>query len=201
MDDNDKIIYNLIQESKSIGCTKADLKHKSGLNNTLVNSSLKKLEKKLDLVQSLKAKDKNRLVYLLAEIDADDQITGGNLYEKGEIDHNLINQIFRKIQEFLANKGMSNLEEINNHLAANKTNDKDLSMSDVKTLVNILILEDKVEMIPGGFSKPSYQLSANDRAFRNDILTKLPCGTCPVFDECKIGGNISPENCIYLSDW
>jgi hypothetical protein len=34
-----------------------------------------------------------------------------------------------------------------------------------------------------------------------DNLTTVPCGVCPVFDQCVPGGVISPETCAYYSKW
>jgi hypothetical protein len=82
-----------------MGLTKADLKNRSQLNHRVINASIKKLEK-LDLIQSVKGKDKNRLVFLLAEIDPDDAVTGGMLYEKGEIDQKFVRNIMKKILDY-----------------------------------------------------------------------------------------------------
>ena len=32
-------------------------------------------------------------------------------------------------------------------------------------------------------------------------LTNVPCGLCPVFEECVPGGLISPETCEYMDAW
>lgn len=32
-------------------------------------------------------------------------------------------------------------------------------------------------------------------------LMRVPCGVCPVFDECHEGGIVSPINCIYMNEW
>jgi DNA-directed RNA polymerase III subunit RPC6 len=32
-------------------------------------------------------------------------------------------------------------------------------------------------------------------------LTQSPCGRCPVFKECRPGGIVSPQTCVYLDDW
>jgi DNA-directed RNA polymerase III subunit RPC6 len=32
-------------------------------------------------------------------------------------------------------------------------------------------------------------------------LTQSPCGRCPVFKQCRPGGVVSPETCVYLDDW
>jgi DNA-directed RNA polymerase III subunit RPC6 len=29
----------------------------------------------------------------------------------------------------------------------------------------------------------------------------IPCGSCPVFEFCKQGGPVNPEECVYLSSW
>ncbi|KIY91746.1 hypothetical protein MNEG_16218, partial [Monoraphidium neglectum] len=32
-------------------------------------------------------------------------------------------------------------------------------------------------------------------------LTSLPCGRCPVADQCRDGGPISPQTCEYYEKW
>lgn len=32
-------------------------------------------------------------------------------------------------------------------------------------------------------------------------LTSLPCGRCPVMDQCREGGPISPATCEYFKEW
>jgi DNA-directed RNA polymerase III subunit RPC6 len=32
-------------------------------------------------------------------------------------------------------------------------------------------------------------------------LTQSPCGRCPVFKQCRPGGIVSPESCVYMDDW
>lgn len=32
-------------------------------------------------------------------------------------------------------------------------------------------------------------------------FTSLPCGVCPVFNDCKEGGPISPQTCEYYQAW
>ena len=40
-----------------------------------------------------------------------------------------------------------------------------------------------------------YQLPATS------AFTSTPCGVCPVFDECRPGGVVSPESCVYFETW
>ena len=32
-------------------------------------------------------------------------------------------------------------------------------------------------------------------------FTSIPCGMCPVFNECKEGGAVSPQTCVYFEKW
>ncbi|KAF2435233.1 RNA polymerase Rpc34 [Tothia fuscella] len=32
-------------------------------------------------------------------------------------------------------------------------------------------------------------------------LTQTPCGRCPVFKECRPGGIVSPQTCVYMEEW
>lgn len=32
-------------------------------------------------------------------------------------------------------------------------------------------------------------------------MTEVPCGRCPVFDMCEVGGPVNPDNCQYFDAW
>jgi DNA-directed RNA polymerase III subunit RPC6 len=32
-------------------------------------------------------------------------------------------------------------------------------------------------------------------------FTSIPCGVCPVIDQCQEGGQISPQTCVYYQKW
>lgn len=35
----------------------------------------------------------------------------------------------------------------------------------------------------------------------NGGITEIPCGRCPVFDMCEVGGPVNPSNCVYFEEW
>jgi DNA-directed RNA polymerase III subunit RPC6 len=35
----------------------------------------------------------------------------------------------------------------------------------------------------------------------NGGITEIPCGRCPVFDMCEVGGPVNPNNCEYFEEW
>jgi len=32
-------------------------------------------------------------------------------------------------------------------------------------------------------------------------VSDAPCGRCPVFNLCEVGGPVNPENCVYFDEW
>lgn len=77
---------------------------------------------------------------------------------------------------------------------------KYLKDQDIDRLINILILDDRIEDV-STFELEKYVQSRNKRAFKTQLIQDLPCTTCPVAKECVVGGKISPESCIYFDEW
>lgn len=81
-------------------------------------------------------------------------------------------------------------------------------MDHISQIVNRLIFDNKIEVLaltveqrkrytePGPFYRPTPQ-----EVSHYDFLTSMPCGVCPVFDQCTPGGVISPQSCVYFDHW
>lgn len=39
------------------------------------------------------------------------------------------------------------------------------------------------------------------KALGDGGITEVPCGRCPVFDMCEVGGPVNPTNCEYFDEW
>ena len=89
LDKDEKSIYELIEKSGNQGLTKMEIKSRLGFINTVSNSALKKLEK-LAMVKTFKAKNKTTNVYILGFIDPDVNLIGGELYENGKVNLELV---------------------------------------------------------------------------------------------------------------
>ncbi|XP_031696546.1 DNA-directed RNA polymerase III subunit RPC6 [Anarrhichthys ocellatus] len=85
----------------------------------------------------------------------------------------------------------------------------DLSMDDIETILNTLIYDGKVEMTiiaakEGTVGSVDGQMKLYrgvNAVIQPTGLVRTPCGLCPVFDDCHEGGEISPSNCIYMTEW
>jgi DNA-directed RNA polymerase III subunit RPC6 len=99
--------------------------------------------------------------------------------------------------------------------------DLTLTIEDVRQLIEQLVYDDRLEEIsPGRYRSvrrvwteqfPPITESAGGGLGPVDVdddgygpgngLSYVPCGRCSVSKECRIGGIISPEGCIYMKDW
>ncbi|KAJ3096123.1 34-kDa subunit of RNA polymerase III (C) [Phlyctochytrium planicorne] len=82
---NQLIVYNLIKAEKAKGIWIKDIKEKSGLHTKVVNDIIKHLEK--SLIKSIKSvKHPTRKLYMLAEYEPSEEITGNVFFTDQEID-------------------------------------------------------------------------------------------------------------------
>lgn len=200
LNSNQRTVYEAIKNSGNKGLSKYELKARVTISNTSVlNSTIRELEKMV-MIKSFKAKNKTRNTYILAELEPDVELVGGELYEKGQLNHDLIEAFFDKIEQFIASSDSVSKYEIKNFVLNSSESGKNLNDKDIDKLINVLILDDRIEDV-STIGMPKYVVSRNRRAFKTKVIESLPCLSCPVRDECRPGYKISPENCVYFDDW
>lgn len=96
-------------------------------------------------------------------------------------------------------------------------NSGDLTVTDLQNLLDVLVFDDRIEKIAGGYRTVRGVFGAteamkNIMAGRNaadavedgDLgngLSQAPCGRCPVFNLCEDGGPVNARNCEYFDTW
>lgn len=86
----------------------------------------------------------------------------------------------------------------NDVMATGVIKDKEIQESDMEQLLEMMVLEGRLEKISG----TNYRLAM--RATDNESLNGFvdaPCGTCPVFELCGDSGEISARTCVYFGEW
>lgn len=88
----------------------------------------------------------------------------------------------------------------NDIMALNVIKDKDIRESDMEQLLEMMVLEGRLEKMSG----TNYRLAMKAVDAGDDGLNGFvdaPCGTCPVFDLCTDTGEISARTCVYFGEW
>uniref|UniRef100_A0A1I8H640 DNA-directed RNA polymerase III subunit RPC6 n=1 Tax=Macrostomum lignano TaxID=282301 RepID=A0A1I8H640_9PLAT len=98
------------------------------------------------------------------------------------------------------------LEEVQQFIGQSRVSTVALSLDDIRRVLRALTLEGVVETRPGPYagagSSCLYRLARSQLPASGDFgAVRVPCVSCPVAPDCRIGGEISPIGCVYLTDW
>ncbi|RWS04479.1 DNA-directed RNA polymerase III subunit RPC6-like protein [Dinothrombium tinctorium] len=227
-DDEERIVYAIIEEAGNKGIWSRDIRMKSNLSLTLLNKVLKTMEGK-KLIKSVKsvAASKKKL-YMLYDIEPDVSITGGSWYSNQDFESEFVEilnqQCFRFLQEKLdaAKISADPISRINNSYVTSNDVWKfikdlgiskiELSITDIESILETLVYDGRVEkhvVVRGARScEDSSSSSSTVKMYRaikplvkSTGLMRMPCGLCPVMKDCREGGVISPSKCIYFKEW
>ncbi|XP_027696256.1 DNA-directed RNA polymerase III subunit RPC6 isoform X2 [Vombatus ursinus] len=189
-DNQEKLVYQIIEDAGNKGIWSRDIRYKSNLPLTEINKILKNLESKklIKAVKSVAASKKK--VYMLYNLQPDRSVTGGAWYSDQDFESEFVEVLNQQCFKFLQSK-------------------VELSMEDIETILNTLIYDGKVEMTiiaakegtVGSVDGHMKLYRAVSPIIQPTGLVRAPCGLCPVFDDCHEGGEISPSNCIYMTEW
>ncbi|XP_076360581.1 RNA polymerase III subunit F [Tachypleus tridentatus] len=224
-DNEEKIVFQIIEDAGNKGIWIRDIRFKSNLLLTQVNKVLKSLEGKklIKAVKSVSASKKK--VYMLYNLEPDRSITGGAWYSDQDFESEFVEVLNQQCFKFLQQKLMTARETTNDPISernASYASSKDiwkfinelgiskvtLSAEDIEAILDTLIYDGKVEKTVVASQVTSGSTAGMTRLYRaveplieSTGLMRLPCGVCPVMEECQEGGAISPSNCLYMKEW
>uniref|UniRef100_M3XQ91 DNA-directed RNA polymerase III subunit RPC6 n=1 Tax=Mustela putorius furo TaxID=9669 RepID=M3XQ91_MUSPF len=231
-DNQEKLVYQIIEDAGNKGIWSRDIRYKSNLPLTEINKILKNLESK-KLIKAVKSvavssflfpSPKCALYMFCSEYVSRSYCSSSyassyafeHLYVKTQCrvlfiigEETVIflaqNCYFRRLLNFTEEGGKA----LWTFYCLKTLQKVELSMEDIETILNTLIYDGKVEMtIIAAKEGTVGSVDGHMKLYRavNPIipptgLVRAPCGLCPVFDDCHEGGEISPSNCIYMTEW
>uniref|UniRef100_A0A8D0D1L4 DNA-directed RNA polymerase III subunit RPC6 n=1 Tax=Sander lucioperca TaxID=283035 RepID=A0A8D0D1L4_SANLU len=165
-------------------------------------------------------------VYMLYNLQPDRSVTGGAWYSDQDFESEFVEVLNQQCFKFLQSKAevardskqspmvqrnssFATSHEVWKYISELGISKVDLSMDDIETILNTLIYDGKVEMTVIAAKEGTVgSVDGQMKLYRgvNPViqptgLVRTPCGLCPVFDDCHEGGEISPSNCIYMTEW
>jgi DNA-directed RNA polymerase III subunit RPC6 len=160
-----------------------------------------------------------RKIYMLWELTPSIEVSGGPWFTDSELDHEFINELLTAMSKFITSKslprskpgggvaaasyppgytGYPTLNQIYLWVKNSNLTEVDLAEADIKSLLDVLVYDGKVERVVGGTAYKAIRKAENSSV---NGFTESPCGRCPVFNLCKEGGPVSASNCKYFEDW
>lgn len=220
-DQQDKVVYQIIQDAGNKGIWIRDIRFKCSLLLTQVNKILKNLESKklIKAVKSIAASKKK--VYMLYNLEPDRSVTGGAWYSGQEFEAEFVEVLSQQCYKYLVQEAESAKETTVDPIAQRNgsyLSSKDvwklitdlgiskvqLSVTEMESILDTLIYDGKCEqsIVAGAADGEQTKLyRAVNPLIQSTGLMRMPCGSCPVFHKCYEGGAVSPITCLYMKDW
>ncbi|KAG5860182.1 DNA-directed RNA polymerase III subunit C34 [Encephalitozoon hellem] len=173
VDDYELTIYNLVSQSGNEGVWLKVIKDKTNMPHNLIGKVLRTMESKR-IIKSVKCLKNNRKVYVLYDQVPSEEITGGMWFQDNDVDAECVIRVLEIIQLFLQ-KSLSGkpglpeyednptLEEIMNYVKNLNILSVPLRIEDLKTLVDILVFDGKVEKLHSGATTRYRALERNTK--------------------------------------
>ncbi|WIA18894.1 hypothetical protein OEZ85_003566 [Tetradesmus obliquus] len=198
------LVYQVIKQAGNTGVWTRDLKVRTNLAQPQVTKMLKALEGK-SLIKSVKnVNNPSRKLYMLFELEPSREITGGAWYTDQQLDREFI-EVLRETCFKLVERQESPhicLTDITHFINSKGLARVELREEDILTIMETLIADGRIESIePADEGEPERYRTAVLAVPHSTPFTAIPCGVCPVMDQCCEGSQISPQTCVYYQTW
>lgn len=216
MDNEERIIYNIVEEGANTGIWIRDIRVKSNLIMTQLNKILKNLEtrKLIKAVKSVNASKKK--VYMLYNLEPDRSVTGGAWYQDSDFEAEFVDvlnqQCFRYLQMrreaakklkegpyAVQMKTLCTVADVHKFISELGISKIKLDEEDLETILKTVVYDGKAQRVLQ--VDGSYLYKAVDSLLPPEGLVQTPCGICPVISNCSDVGSVTPKTCAYMSEW
>ncbi|CAI5949356.1 unnamed protein product, partial [Closterium sp. NIES-64] len=206
----DLLLYQAIKQAGNAGIWTRDMKTRTNLQQPQITKIIKTLEGR-KLIKAVKSvNNKSRKLYMLYELEPSREVTGGAWYTDAEFDAEFISALRQLCLTHIVKLGGDTLEGVVEAVRrAGSGGREDLRMEDFRQVISTLVFDRELDVfISTGSGKDSrfpvgaevYRPSRS-RAPESSAFTNIPCGVCPVINECSDGGIISPQTCVYFQQY
>lgn len=216
MDNDEAVIYNIIEAGGNTGIWMKDIRTKSNLAMQPLTKILKNMEtrKLIKAVKSVNASKKK--VYMLFDVEPARSVTGGAWYQDSDFETEFVDVLNTQCLRFLserrkqakklekdgpqavAMKAMCTVKEVHTYIKELQISKIELNEDDLEDILKTVVYDGKAQRIvkpEGVFYR------AVETLLPPEGLVQSPCGICPVINKCSDVGNITPKTCLYMKEW
>mmetsp|Transcript_43631 Transcript_43631/g.170731 ORF Transcript_43631/g.170731 Transcript_43631/m.170731 type:complete len:301 (-) Transcript_43631:1459-2361(-) len=201
---NETALYKLIEESNNKGIWSRDLRRCLNLPKVQLEKALKDLESR-KLVKTVKSVSQaNKKIYMLYNIQPAPELSGGPWFnENHDYDTECIRIIYQQVTALVKDRPNLSSKEICEKLNDSGLLNEKLTNDNVEQLLGTMVYDSMIaeqkKQLPDGTTKVTYYKSTPVPTY--NALAETPCGLCPIISQCRPGGEVSPENCVYIDHW
>ncbi|KAJ4782343.1 DNA-directed RNA polymerase III subunit RPC6 [Rhynchospora pubera] len=206
--ERDKIL-ELIRSRANRGIWSADVKRETNIPQTIVQKQIKILLGNKLIKEVTDIRYKSRKVYMAAEFEPSDEISGGTWFSGGSLNKEVISDVRKRCKQQIMMLKAATSDMIYKGM---KKLDPNLmyTMQQIGDILQSLVIDKEVDEIKstgkGDFAnvpagKVCYRIVQSSCRTQVGALASIPCGVCPRLRDCTPHGEISPRNCEYYKQW
>lgn len=201
------LVYRSIAEGGDRGVWIKDLRAATGLQPTPLRRILNTLESRGIIKAINSIEKKNRLVYMLANLEPNREITGGPWYSDQEFDEEFVKQLQDHIKGMVERQGSADVHAIEGWLSESGICKVQLTGEEIQSLVNAMVYDGDLEEVIDPTAASGSLFYAGEVRYQSaappvfNPMQEIPCTDCPVARLCHEGGEVCPEKCVYLEQW
>ncbi|KAJ4760499.1 DNA-directed RNA polymerase III subunit RPC6 [Rhynchospora pubera] len=206
--ERDKIL-ELIRSRANRGIWSADIKRETNIPQTIVQEQIKMLLSNKLIKEVTDIRYKSRKVYMAAELEPSDEISGGTWFSGGSLNKEVINDVRKRCKQQIMMLKAATSDMIYKGM---KKSDRNImyTMQQIADILQSLVIDKEVEEIKstgkGDFAnvpagKVCYRTVQSSSRTQVGALASIPCGVCSRLRDCTPDGEISPRNCEYYKQW
>lgn len=204
LDSSERMVLSIVERSQETGVSKNDVKYKTNIQLQELKLILDRLVRRNLIKEISSVQGSKRKIYISADVEASTAHTGGPWYNAAqEFDQEFIGILYSYVLAFVGEMEYVTPEQVTSYVAETKISKEDLLVADIRNLMSTMLYDGQIELCAG----PA-EADASTEHYRRvrvtpavNHLASLPCGPCPVFNECTPGGVISPTTCVYMDGW
>ncbi|XP_071524620.1 DNA-directed RNA polymerase III subunit RPC6 isoform X1 [Panulirus ornatus] len=215
----EQVVYKIIEECGTQGIWAREIRAKSNLHLNTVEKVLRKLESKKLIKSFNSVAAPKKKTYLLYNLEPDRSLTGGAWYSDQHFDSEFVDILNQQCWRFLEqrtvrarqvaggpiavrNASYVASKEVLKHITELGITKVELSMEDIETILETLVFDGKVERSLATEGAQGVRLYRAVTSFLpTPSLMTVPCGVCPLINECDDVGNVTPVKCRYMKEW
>lgn len=147
LQDDERVVYSVIDNSGNSGIWIRDIKTKSCLHQTVLNKCIKQLELKNLIRQVKSSKHPTRKMYISFSRTYDDEASLSSWYTDNEVDVELVSEVFsllRKLFEKTQGHGLDALE-ILKFLKSSNVLTLSISLKEVEEILSVMVFENLIK--------------------------------------------------------
>lgn len=216
IENDEQIIYNIIEEGANQGVWIRDIRTKSNLAMTQLNKILKALESK-KLIKSVKSVNQSKKkVFMLYNLEPDSSVSGGAWYSEQDFEAEFVEVLSQQCLKFLQKRREQALKtsdgpkttyavscctvaEVRQYITELKIIKVSLKDEDFDMILKTIFYDGNAERILQ--SDGSYLYRAVNTPLEVPGFAQIPCGTCTIISRCSDKGEITAKNCAYMNEW